>query len=72
MAIYKATGLEGRKIIVQASKLNLGMVTITIQGDELDSSTISLDAHIANMLANALEHEAVAAFAVELKQAVAQ
>lgn len=72
MAIFSTSGLAGRKIIVQPSKLNVGMVTVTIQGkDELDSSSISLPAHTANLLSAALECEAVNAYAIELKEAVA-
>ena len=70
MCIFSTTGIAGRKIIVQPSKLNAGMVTITIQGkDELDSSSITVPAHTANMLAGALEHEAVNAYAIELMTA---
>lgn len=70
MCIFSTTGIAGRKIIVQPSKLNAGMVTITIQGkDELDSSSITVPVHTANMLACALEHEAVIAYAIELMTA---
>lgn len=68
MCIFSTTGIAGRKIIVKPSKLNAGMVNVTIQGrDELDSSSIELPAHTANMLANALECEAVRALAIELQ-----
>jgi hypothetical protein len=69
MATFKTNGLAGKEIIVQPSKWGDGYVLVTIQdraGNECGS--IALPAHTANMLAAALEHEAVNAYAIELKK----
>ncbi len=66
MAIFSTAGLSGKKIIVQPSKFDDGTVLITIIDRSGLEAFIALPAHTANMLAGALEHEAVNAFAIEL------
>ena len=66
MATYETAGLAGKKITVQPSKFDDGNVLITIIDRNGSQASIALPAHTANMLANALEHEAVDAFAIEL------
>jgi hypothetical protein len=67
MAIFSTAGLAGKKITVQPSKFDDGNVLVTIIGrDGSEHGSIALPAHPANMLAGALEHEAVNAFAIEL------
>jgi hypothetical protein len=72
MAKFQVSGLCGRKIIVQDSKLNPGLVTITIESsDGSRFESITLLAVNANVFANAAEVESVNCHAVELKRAVA-
>ena len=66
MAIFSTAGLSGKKIIVQPSKFDDGTVLVTIVDRSGLEASIALPAHTANMLAGALEHEAVNAFAIEL------
>jgi hypothetical protein len=70
MTVFSTRGIAGTQIIVKPSELNAGMVTVQILSkDESESSCITIPAHTANMLAAALEHEAVNAFAIELMTA---
>ena len=71
MATEVFKGAAGRQIIVQPSKLNAGSVLVQILSKSGgDSLCIELTAHSANMLANALEIEAVNGHALELKQSL--
>ena len=66
MAIFSTAGLAGKKVTTQPSKFEDGTVLLTIVDRNGLEASIALPAHTANLLAGALEHEAVNAFAIEL------
>lgn len=67
MPTFKTNGLNGRSIIVKPSPVNISRVLVSIYNDNGACMAIELPANTANMLSAALEHEAVNAFANELK-----
>ena len=71
MAIQEFKGAFGRQVLVQPSHLNAGSVIVQIISKSGgDSMCVELSAHVANMLANAIEVEAVKGHALELKQSL--
>lgn len=59
MSIHTVVGVAGRRVVVQPSKLDAGMVTITIVGaDRQHLCAITLTPSAAAVMAQALEIEA--------------
>lgn len=67
-SIFK--GAAGRSVSLSNSKLTAGSLVLTIQAKDGADMCISLTPHVANMLANAIEFEAVNGHALELKAGI--
>jgi hypothetical protein len=62
MSIHTVIGVAGRRVVVQPSKLDAGMVTITILGaDRQRLCAVTLTPSAAAVMAQALDGEAVMA-----------